>query len=86
MKIVPPALWNVCDYVKHFNFVIAFIPGAQNTAADYLSHLEADPKEKLGMKIRENVQTLPIEIIIQSEGVSQEEKILYTSDEDETGE
>ena len=39
-KIVPPALWIACDYVIQFNFVIAHVPGAQNTAADYLSRLE----------------------------------------------
>ena len=69
-KIIPPALWNACDYVIQFNFVIAHIPGAQNTAADYLSRLEADPKDKLVMKIREDVQTLPIEINVQSAGVT----------------
>ena len=55
-KTVQPALWNTCDYVQQFNFAIAHILGAQNTAADYLSHLEADPKNKLvfmkNMKIR----------------------------------
>ena len=83
-KIIPIALWNACDYVIQFNFVIAHIPGAQNTAADYLSRLEADPKDKLVMKIREDVQTLPIEINVQSAGVSQEEQIFYTNDDDET--
>ena len=72
-KIIPPALWNACDYVIQFNFVIAHIPGAQNTAADYLSRLE-------------DVQTLPIEINVQSAGVSQEEQIFYTNDDDETEE
>ena len=85
-KIIPPALWNACDYVIQFNFVIAHITGAQNTAADYLSRLEADPKDKLVMKIREDVQTLPIEINVQSAGVSQEEQIFYTHDDDETEE
>ena len=85
-KIVPPALWIACDYVIQFNFVIAHIPGAQKTAADYLSRLEADPKDKFVMKIREHVQTLPIEINVQSAGVSQEEQIFYTNDEDETEE
>ena len=85
-KIIPPILWNACDYVIQFNFVIAHIPGAQNTAADYLSRLEADPKDKLVMKIREDVQTLPIEINVQSAGVSQEEQIFYTNDDDETEE
>ena len=85
-KIVPPALWNACDYVIQFNFVIAHIPGAQNTAADHLSRLEADPNDKLVMKIREDVQTLPSGINVQSTGVSQEEQIVYTNDDDETEE
>ena len=69
-----------------FNFVIAHIPGVQNTAGDYLSRLEADPKDKLVMEIREDVQTLPIEINVQSAGVTQEERIFYTNDDDETEE
>ena len=71
-KVVPPVLWNACDYVIQFNFVKGHIPGAQKTAADYLFRLEADPKDKLVMKIREDVQILPIEINVQSAGVSQE--------------
>ena len=85
-KILPLALWNACDYVIRFSFVIAHIPGAHNTAADCLSRLEADPKDKLVMKIREDVQTLPIEKNVQSAGVSQEEQIFYTNDDDETEE
>ena len=85
-NIVPAALWNAYDYVNQFNFVIAYIPGAQNTAADYLFRLEADPKDKLAMKIREDVQTVPIEMNVQSAGVSQEEQIFYTNDDDETEE
>ena len=38
------------------------------------------------MKIREDVQTLPIEINVQSAGVSQEEQIFYTNDDGETEE
>ena len=85
-KIVPPALWNGCNYVIQFRFVIAQIPGAQITAADYLSRLGADPKDKLVMKIREDLQTVSIEKNVQSEGVSQEEQIFYTNDDDETEE
>ena len=51
-----------------------------------MSRLEADPKDKLVMKIREDVQSLPIEINVQSAGVSQEEQIFYTNDDDETEE
>ena len=72
--------------VIQFNFVVAHIPGAQNTAAGYLFRVEADPKDKLVMKIREEVQTVPIEISIQSAKVSQEEQIFYTDDDDETKE
>ena len=38
------------------------------------------------MKSREDVQTVPIEINVQSAGVSQEEQIFYTNDDDETEE
>ena len=55
-------------------------------AAEYLSRLVADTKDKLVMKIREDVQTVPIEINIQSAGVSQEEQIFYTNDDDQTEE
>ena len=51
-KIKPPALWTACDYVIQFNFVIAHIPGKNNTAADYLSRMKMDPKKKLVLTIR----------------------------------
>ena len=83
-KIIPPALWNACDYVLQFNFIIAHIPGKNNTAADYLSRMEMDPKEKLVLKIREDVETRPIEVNVQSAGVSEEEQIFFTEDDGET--
>ena len=86
IKIVPPALWNACDYAIQFIFVIEHIPGAQNTATDYLFRPEANPKDKIVMKIREDVQTLPIGTIVQLAGVSQEEQIFYTNDDEETEE
>ena len=85
-KIVPPTLRNACEYVLQLNFVNAHIPGAQNTAADYLSCLEADLKDKLVMKVGEDLQTLPIEINVQTVGVSQEEQIFFTTDDDDTEE
>ena len=44
-KIIPPPLWNACEFVIQFNFVIAHIPGENNTAADYLSRMEMDPEK-----------------------------------------
>ena len=85
-KIIPPTLWNACDYVIQFNFTIALIPGKNNTAADYLSRLELSPKEKLFLRIREDIPTTPIELHVQSAGVFEEEQIFYTKDEDDTEE
>ena len=75
-KIIPPALWNACDYILQYNFVIAHVPGAMNTAADFLSRAESNPTEKLEMNIRNDVNTKAIEVNIQSTGVAEEE-LLY---------
>ena len=83
-KIIPPTLWNACDYVIKFNFVIAHIPGKNNTAADYLSRMEMDPREKLVLKIREDIKTKPIEVNVQSAGVAEEEQVFFTEQDDET--
>ena len=85
-KIIPPPLWNACDFVIQFNFIIAHIPGINNTAADYLSRMEMDPTEKLVLKIREDVETRPIEVNFQSAGVSEEEQIFFTEEDNETEE
>ena len=61
-KIIPSAFWNACDHVIQFNFGIAHIPGRNNT----------DPKEKLVLTIRADVETRPIEVNVQSGGVSGE--------------
>ena len=84
-KIILPPLWNACDFVIQFNFIIAHIPGKNNTAADYMSRMEMDPTEKLVLKIREDVETRPIEVNVQSAGVS-EEHIFFTEEDNETEE
>ena len=85
-KIIPPTLWNACDYVIQFNFTIAHIPGKNNTAADYLSRLEICPKEKLILRIREDISTTPIELNVQSPGVIEEDQIFFTDEDEETEE
>ena len=85
-KKIPPSLWNACDYVIQFNFVIAHIPGKNNSAALYLFRMEMDPKEKLILKIRKDKETRPIEVNVQSAGVSKEEQVFFTEDDDETEE
>ena len=83
-KIIPPPKWIACDFVIQFNFTIAQIPGKNNTAADYLSRMEMDPIEKLVLKIRADVETQPIEVNVQSAGVSEEEQVFFTEEDNET--
>ena len=85
-KIISPPLWNACDFVIQFTFTIAHIPGKKNTAADYLSRMEMDPTEKLVLKIRADVKTQPIEVNVQSAGVSEEEQVFFTEEDNETEE
>ena len=84
--IIPPPLWNACDFVIQFNFIIAHIPGKNITVALYLSRMEMDPTEKIVLKIRKDVETRPIEVIIQSAGVSEEEQVFFTEEDSETEE
>ena len=81
-KSIPPALWNACDYVLQFNFKIAHIAGSVNTAADFLSRLEHKVTEKICLKIREDIQTTPIEVTTSSSDVADEEHIFFTHADD----
>ena len=80
-KLIPAALWNACDYVSQYNFVIAHVAGSMNTAADFLSRTEVNPIEKFEMSIRNDTQTKAIEVSIQSTGIVEEEQI-YTLPDD----
>ena len=84
-KIIPPALWNACDYVLKYNLVIAHVAGAMNIAADFLSRTEINPTEKLEMNLRNDIQTKAIEVNIQSSGIAEEEQI-YVHPDDENNE
>ena len=46
--------------------------------------METDPKEKLLLKIREDIETKPIEVNNQSAGVAEEELVFFTEHDDET--
>ena len=77
-KAIPPSLWNACDYVLQFNFKIAHIAGSVNTAPDFLSRLELKLTERIRHKIREDVQTTPIEVTTSSSDVAEEEQFTFT--------
>ena len=81
-KIIPPALWNACDFVLQFRFTIAHVPGKMNTAADFLSRLDLHPKEKVHLTIRDDITTTPIQVNIQSSDVAEEEQFFFMPDDD----
>ena len=87
-KVIPPSLWNACDYVLQFNFKIAHIAGSVNAAADFLSRLELKVTAKIHLKFREVVQTTPIEVTTSSSDVADGEQFFFTQadGEDETEE
>ena len=71
-----------------FNFKIEHIAGSVNTEADFFSRLELKITENIRLKIREDVQTTPIEATSSSADVADEEKFFLTQadGEDETEE
>ena len=81
-KAIPPALWNAFDYVLQFNFKIAHIAGSVNTAADFLPRLEPKVAEKIRLKIREDIQTTPIEVTTSSSDVADKEQFFLTHVDD----
>ena len=81
-KLITPALWNACDYVLQYNFVIAHVAGSMNTAADFLSRTEVNPTEKLEMTLRNDIHTKAIEVNIQSSGIVEEEQIYILPDDE----
>ena len=87
-KAIPPSLCNACDYVLHFNSKIAHTAGSVNTAAVFLSKSELKVTEKIHLKIREVVQTTPIEVSTSSSDVADEEEFFFTQldGQDETEE
>ena len=48
--------------------------------------MEMDPTEKLVLKIRADVEIQPLEVNVQSAGVSQEEQVFLTEEDNETEE
>ena len=85
-KTTPPALWNACDYVLQFKFRTMHVAGSQNTAADFPSRLELTPKEKVQLKLRDDIITAPIEVNLQSTDVADEEQLFFRPDEEEESE
>ena len=61
---------------------MAHIAGSVNTAAEFLSRLELEVTEKIRLKIREDIQTTPIEVTTSSSDVVDEEQFFFTHADD----
>ena len=76
-KAIPPAIWNSCDNVLQFNSKLAHIIGSVNTAADFLSRPERKVREKIRLKIREDIQTTPIEVTTSSSDLADGKQFFF---------
>ena len=76
--MIPPPSWNKRNFLLVFNFTIAHIPGKMNTAADILSRLESDAKERTILKIIEDVPAQTIEINIESTVMAQNQPVFFS--------
>ena len=62
------------------------VAGSQNTTADFISRLGLTPKEKVQLKLRDDILTSPIEVNVQSSDVADEEQLFFLPDEEEESE
>ena len=56
------------------------VAGTQNTAADFLSRVELNPKERVDLKTREVITIRPIQVNLQSTDVADEEQFFFLPD------
>ena len=57
------------------------VAGTQNTAADFLSRNDLNPKERVELKIRNDITIQPIQENLQSTDVADEEQLLFLPEE-----
>ena len=81
---ISTALWKAHDYILQFNFKIAPIAGVIDTAADFLSRLKLKVTEKIGLKIREDIQTTSIEVAAFSSDFADEEKFFFAQTDNDS--
>ena len=60
-EAIPLASWNACEYVLQSKFKLAHIADSVKTAADFLSRVQFKVTQKVRLKIREDIQTTPLE-------------------------
>ena len=73
-KRVPPKLWNDCDQALQFDFVLAHVPGVENPAADYLSRIDIHPKDRIHLKLHDEIPVFKVEIDLASKTPKQDDE------------
>ena len=69
-KRIPPKLWNYCDQALQFDFVLTHVPGVENAAADYLSRIDIHPKDRIHLKLHDEIPVFKVEIDLASKRLS----------------
>ena len=67
-KMITPSLWNTYNFVLQIHFKIAH---------NFLSRLDIHPKDKVPLQIREDIQTTPILVNIQSSDIHKKTNSTY---------
>ena len=57
------------------------VAGTQNTAADFLSRIDLNPKERVQLKIRNDITIQPIQVNLQSTDVADEGQLFFFPEE-----
>ena len=57
------------------------VAGTQNTAAEFLSRIDLNPKERVEVTIRNDSRIRPIQVNLQSTGVADEEQLFFLPEE-----
>ena len=65
------------------NFKIAHIAGSVNSSADFLYRLDLKVTQKIRLRIREDIQTIPLEVTTSSSDVADEKQFFFTQAENE---
>ena len=55
-------MWNYCDQVLQFDFVLTHVPGTEISAADYLSRLDINSQDRIHLQLNEEIRVCHVEI------------------------
>ena len=69
------------ECMLQFNFHIMHVAGTQNTAADFLSRIDLNPKKRVELKINNDITIQPIQVNLQSTDVADEKQFFFLPDE-----